>query len=518
VDPTDRDAVETLTPTPQADPGLDAAQLAGQGDMPAGEMRAALHAAADLVADYLAGVERFAILPPIRPGDLRAQLDAPPPEAPQPLAEILRDVEARVVPNVTHWQHPGFYGYFPASASAIGMLGELITTGLNANAFLWRTSPVGAELEGITVDWLRHGLGLPPEFDGLYNDTASTSSLTALAAARQQATGGASQTGLRASPPLRVYASAEAHSSIERAAMILGIGRDGVHAVPVDERRAMRPDELARAVTSDRAAGWLPAAVVATVGTTSTTAVDPVEAIADICAREGLWLHVDAAYAGTVALLPEMRHHFAGWERADSVVVNPHKWLFTPFDCSLLLTRRLEVVRAALSLVPEYLRTTGGREAGRDYSELSPQLGRRARGIKMWMLLRYFGLEGLRSRLRLHLAWAAELADTVAADPDAELVGPVPFGLVCFRWRPARYAGLEADPRVAAALDELNEALLDRVNADGRVFLSHTRVDGRFILRLAIGNIRTQQQHVQQAWQVVRETGVALDAAMDASA
>jgi aromatic-L-amino-acid decarboxylase len=234
VDPTDRDAVETLTLTPQADPGLDAAQLAGQGDMPAGEMRAALHAAADLVADYLAGVERFAILPPIRPGDLRAQLDAPPPEAPQPLAEILRDVEARVVPNVTHWQHPGFFGYFPASASAIGLLGELITTGLNANAFLWRTSPVGAELEGITVDWLRHGLGLPPEFDGLYNDTASTSSLTALAAARQQATGAASQTGLRASPPLRVYASTEAHSSIERAAMILGIGRDGVHPVPVD--------------------------------------------------------------------------------------------------------------------------------------------------------------------------------------------------------------------------------------------------------------------------------------------
>jgi aromatic-L-amino-acid decarboxylase len=518
VDPTDRDAVETLAPTPHADPELDAAQLAGQGDMPAGRMREALHAAADLVADYLDEVERYAVLPNVRPSDLRAQLAAPPPEAPQPLGEILRDIEALVVPNVTHWQHPGFFGYFPASASAVGLLGELVTTGLNANAFLWRTSPVGAELESITVDWLRQGLGLPPEFDGLYNDTASTSSLTSLAAARQQATGGASQSGLHTSPPLRVYASADAHSSIERAAMILGIGRDGVHAIGVDERRAMRPDELARAIAMDRAAGWLPAAVVATVGTTSTTGVDPVAEIADICARDGVWLHVDAAYAGTVALLPEMRHHFAGWERADSIVVNPHKWLFTPFDCSLLLTRRMDVVRSALSLVPEYLRTTGGREAGRDYSEYGPQLGRRARGIKMWMLLRYFGLDGLRSRLRQHLAWASELADTVATEPQAELMAPVPFGLVCFRWRPARYVGREAEPQVAAALDQLNEAILDRVNADGRAFLSHTRIDGRFTLRLAIGNIRTERRHVQQAWQVVRDTASALDAVTGPSA
>jgi aromatic-L-amino-acid decarboxylase len=518
VDPTDRDAVETLTPTPRADPELDAAQLAGRGDMPAIEMRAALHAAADLVADYLDDVERYAVLPPIRPGDLREELGTLPPEAPQALGEILRDVATHVVPSVTHWQHPGFFGYFPASGSAIGLVGEMVATGLNANAFLWRTSPVGTELEGITVDWLRQGFGLPPEFDGLYHDTASTSSLTALAAARQQATGGASQTGLRAAPPLRIYASADAHSSIERAAMILGIGRDGVHAVPVDERRAMRPDELARAMAADRDAGWLPAAVVATVGTTSTTGVDPVADVADICAREGVWLHVDAAYAGTVALLPEKRHHFAGWERADSIVVNPHKWLFTPFDCSLLLTCRLDIVRAALSLVPEYLRTTGGREAGRDYSEYSPQLGRRARGIKMWMLLRWFGLEGLRSRLRLHLAWAAELADVVAAEPDAELMAPVPFGLVCFRWRPARYVGRESDPQVAAFLDRLNEALLDRINADGRVFLSHTRIDGRFTLRLAIGNVRTERHHVQQAWQVVRENGAALEAEMDASA
>jgi len=280
----------------------------------------------------------------------------------------------------------------------------------------------------------------------------------------------------------------------------------------VDAARAMDPLELAHAIEADRAAGWLPAAVVATIGTTSTTAIDPVEAIADICASEGLWLHVDAAYAGPLALLPEMRHHFAGWERADSIVVNPHKWLFTPFDCSLLLTRRMDVLRDALSLVPEYLRTTDGRDTGRDYSEYIPQLGRKARGIKMWMLLRYFGLEGLRARLRTHLALTAELARNVESEPGAELLAPVPFGLVCFRWRPARFLGREDDADVAAELDRFNERLLNLVNEDGRVLLSHTRVGGRFTLRIAIGNVRTERRHVAQAWQLVREVAGALDA------
>ena len=447
VDSTDRDPVDTLTPTPQADPRLDAAQIEAQGDMPAAELRAALHATADLVADYLERVERYAVLPPVRPGELRDRLDGPPPETPEPLADILRDVEADVVPNVTHWQHPGYLAYFPSSASAIGILGELVTSGLNANAFLWRTSPVGAELEGITVDWLRQGLGLPGEFDGVYNDTASTSSLAALAAARQQATGQASQAGLRASPPLRIYASTDAHSSIERAAM---------HPRHRPARRACHP----RGRTPCHAAGR-----------------------AGACHRRGSggWLaaggrrghgghHVDHGrgpgrghrrrlHAPKASGCTSMRRTPAPWRCSQrcvitsragsaphSIVVNPHKWLFTPFDCSLLLTRRIEVLRDALSLVPEYLRTTGGREAGRDYSEYIPQLGRRARGIKMWMLLRYFGLDGLRARLRSHLVMAHELALTVEAAPDAELMAPVPFGLVCFRWRPARLAGREAEP------------------------------------------------------------------------
>jgi aromatic-L-amino-acid decarboxylase len=479
--------------------------------MPPAELRAALHAAADLVADYLERIEEYRVFPAVLPGELNRQLGGPLPEDPEPLADILRDVRADVVPNVTHWQHPAYFAYFPASASGIGLLGEMVASGLNANAFLWRTSPVGAELEGITVDWLREGLGLPADFDGVFNDTASISSLAALAAARQQATGNASQAGLRASPPLRFYSSSEAHSSIERAAMILGVGREGVRKVAVDRDRAMDPAALRAAINTDRVAGWLPGGVVATVGTTSTTAVDPVAAIADVCTAEGLWLHVDAAYAGPTALIPAMRHHFAGWERADSIVVNPHKWMFTPFDCSLLLTQRMATLRDALSLVPEYLRTTDGRDAGRDYNEYIPQLGRRARGIKMWMQLRYFGLSGLRARLQQHLDLAAELASWVDEAPDFERLAPAPFGLVCFRWRPARLAGREGESAVAAALDEANERLMNRLNESGQLFLSHTRIDGRFSLRIAIGNVRTERRHVEHAWQLVREAAAALD-------
>jgi aromatic-L-amino-acid decarboxylase len=494
---------------------LDAAQRQSLGDMPARELRAALHEAADLVADYLAHIEDYAVLPPVQPGEIRRRLDGPPPEEPEPLDDILRDVREQVVPNVTHWQHPSYFAYFPASASGIGLLGEMVTSGLNANAFLWRTSPVGAELEAITVDWLRQGLGLPDSFDGVFNDTASISSLAALAAARQRATGNASQAGLRVSAPLRVYASAEAHSSIERAAMILGIGRDGVRKVAVDRDRAMDPDALRAAIVEDRAAGWLPSAVVATIGTTSTTAIDPVAAIADVCAADGLWLHVDAAYAGPTALIPEMRHHFVGWERAASIVVNPHKWMFTPFDCSLLLTREMGTLRDALSLVPEYLRTTDGRDTGRDYNEYIPQLGRRARGIKMWMQLRYFGLAGLRARLQLHLDLTAALAAWIDADPDFERLAPAPFGLVCFRWHPARLSGREAEPAVAAALDAANERLMNALNATGRIFLSHTRVDGRFTLRMAIGNIRTEPRHVEEAWELTRELAERLAGELD---
>ncbi len=498
---------------PQHEPAsrLDEAQRTATGDMPPTELRAALHQAADIVADYLEHVEDYAVLPQVKPGELTDRLSGPPPEDPEPLEDIVRDLQADVIPNVTHWQSPNNLAYFSSTASGIGILGELVSSGLNSNAFIWRVSPVGAELEGITVDWLRQGLGLPDAFDGVFNDTASISTLSALACARQQATGNASQAGLKASPPLRVYISSHAHSSVERAAMVLGIGSAGVRAIAVDGDLGMDPAALRAAITEDREAGWLPAGIVATIGTTSTTAIDPVDAIADVAADEDLWLHVDAAYSGPSALIPEMRHHFKGWERADSVVINPHKWMFTPFDCSLLLTRKMETLRAALSLVPEYLRTYDGKDAGRDYSEYVPQLGRKARGIKMWMQLRYFGLSGLRARLQEHIDLAHEMAGWIEADPDAELLFPVPFATVCFRMRPARYDGREGEPEVAGAIDRLNERVMNRVNDSGQIFLSHTKVDGVFVLRVAIGNVRTERRHIERAWELLQTAACELD-------
>jgi aromatic-L-amino-acid/L-tryptophan decarboxylase len=490
---------------------LDQAQRSATGDMPPSELRAALHATADLVADYLEHVEDYAVLPPVQPGELTARLDGPPPEEPQPLAGILRDVEAEVVPNVTHWQSPNNMAYFGSTASGIGILGELVSSALNSNAFIWRVSPIGSELEGITVDWLREGLGLPDSFDGVYNDTASMSTLSGLACARQQATGNASRAGLGGAPRLRFYTSSQAHSSVVRAAMILGVGQDGVRFVELDEALAMQPEALRAAIVEDRAAGWVPAGVVATIGTTSTTAIDPVAAIADICEAEGLWLHVDAAYGGPAALIPQMRRHFSGWERADSIVVNPHKWMFTPFDCSLLLTRRMDVLRDALSLVPEYLRTYDGKDAGRNYSEYVPQLGRKARGIKMWMQLRYFGLAGLRARLQQHIDLAQELAGWIEADPDAEVLFPVPFGTVCFRLRPRRYIGREEEPAVEQAIDALNEAVMNQLNDSGRIFFSHTKIEGRFVLRLVVGNLRMERHHVERAWALLQASARELD-------
>jgi aromatic-L-amino-acid decarboxylase len=505
--------VDTIGNSHQPEPPdrLDAAQRDGIGEMPSDALRAALHEAADIVADYLEGVEDFAVLPQVLPGELTERLSGPPPEEPEPLAAIVRDLKADVIPNVTHWQSPRNMAYFSSNASAIGLVGEFVSSGLNTNAFIWRVSPVGAELEAICVGWLRDGLGLPDVFDGVFNDTASTSSLAGLAAARQHATGNAAQAGLKDSPPLRIYISSQAHVSIEKAAMLLGIGRDGVRHIPVDGQLAMDPQALHAAIVEDREAGWLPVAVVATVGTTSTTAIDPVAAIADIAAAEGIWLHVDAAYAGPTAFIPAMRHYFSGWERAQSIVVNPHKWMFTPFDCSLLLTREMETLRAALSLVPEYLRPSGDRTAGRDYSEYVPQLGRKARGIKMWMQLRYFGLSGLRSRLQHHLDLAQRLASWIDDDPDSELLYPVPFSTVCFRMRPARYLGREDEPEVSQVLDELNERVMNHVNDSGELFFSHTRIDGNFMLRLSIGNIRQEARHVERAWRQISAAARALD-------
>ena len=491
------------------------AQLTGLGDMDAAEFRAAAHAAVDLMAGYLEEVGTRPVLPPIEPGSLRGLFPEAAPEAPEAIDAILADYERLIEPNATHWQHPGFMAYFASSASSAGIIGEMLVAALNQNPMLWRTSPIGTELEEVVVDWLRQGLGLPDGFDGLLTDTASTSTLIALAAAREAAGTDAAGAGLGARddlPALRVYASAEAHSSVEKACMTLGLGRASLVRVPVNDRFELVAEELDAAIAADRAAGRLPIAIVATLGTTSSTSVDPVAAIAAIAGRERTWLHVDAAYAGAVALVPEFRSHFEGWERADSIVVNPHKWLFTPVDASLLLTRRMDRLAEAFSIHPEYLRTLDRETPARDFTNFTPQLGRRMRALKLWIELRWFGLEGLRRRIRHHIELAAELAAAVDADPDWERLAPAPFSTVCLRWRPARLIGEERREDVAAALDRANAAIMDAVNRTGDVFLSHTRLDGRFTIRVSIGNLRTERRHVERAWELLRDAARSTEA------
>ena len=500
----------------EADPfeALDDAQL-GRGDMDPARFRAAGHAVVDAMADYLADVEGRAVLPAIEPGSIRPLLPESAPEDPEPLATILADVDRLVVPNATHWQHPGFLAYFATTASSAGILGEMWTAVLGQNPMLWRTSPIGTELEQVVVGWLRRALGLPAAFDGLLTDTASTSTLIALAAAREAAGLRAAAEGLAArvveGRPV-VYTSTEGHSSIEKACMTLGLGRAALRRLSVDDAYRMRPDLLAGAIAADRASGGIPVAIVATIGTTSSTSVDPIAAIAEIAAREGIWLHVDAAYAGAVAIVPPRRGPFEGWERADSIVVNPHKWLFAPLDASLFLSRRMDGVRAAFSLVPEYLRTLDQERPVHDFTEYQPQLGRRMRALKLWMQLRYFGLAGMRRRIDAHCRLAEELAAAVDAEPDFERLAPVPFSTVCLRWRPAALAGREDEPAVRVRLDAANERLMAAVNATGEVFLSHTRLHDRFAIRVAIGNLRTEGRHVDRAWELLRREARALEA------
>lgn len=490
------------------------AQL-GVRDMDPAEFRAAAHRVADLVADYLETLESRPVLPDFRPGDGRARLPEEPPSSPEPLDDILDDYVRLVEPNVTHWQHPGFMAYFASVASGPGILGEWLASGLNSNVMMWRVAPVSTELEQTVIGWLRRMLGLPGGFDGMFTDTASISSLTSVLAARHAAPGlDVREKGLAGRPEigrLRLYCSSEAHSSIEKAAIAAGIGRAGVRRIPADHEFRMRADLLREAVAEDRAAGWRPFCAVATLGTTSSTSVDPAERIAEVCEREGLWMHVDAAYGGSAALVPELRPLFRGWERADSIVVNPHKWMFTPLDASLLLFRRPEVFRDAFSLVPEYLRTPEGRIA-RDFSEYGLQLGRRFRALKMWMLIRYFGADGMAARIREHCRLARDLASWVDADPDWERLAPVPFSTVCFRHRPASVSGHENDPEVCRRLDAANEAILEKVNRSGRIFLSHTRLAGRYTLRVALGNPRAGDEHVRRCWEILRAASRGVEA------
>lgn len=456
----------------------------------------------DWIADYLSHPERYPVLSRVAPGAVRAKLPPAPPAQPETLDAILADFQQIILPGITHWNHPAFFGYFSITGSMPGILGELLTAGLNVNAMLWRTSPAATELEEIVLGWLRQMVGLPEAFEGVITDTASVSSLLAVAAAREALGLKIREEGMAGRPEvprLRMYCSEQAHSSIEKAGIILGLGRAGVRQIPVDAVFRMQASGLADAIAEDRRAGWRPFCVVATVGTTSTTSIDPVPAIADICARENLWLHVDGAYGGNLAVVPEFRHVLAGCERADSIVINPHKWLFTPIDFSAFYVRQPEVLKRAFSLLPEYLRTAEG-DAGavKNYMDYGVQLGRRFRALKFWMVLRAYGAEGIAARLREHVRLAQWFAARVDASRDFERMAPTPMSTVCFRANPAG----SYDP--GGDLDQLNEALINAVNATGRAFLSHTKLNDRFTLRLAIGNLRTTEQHVVQTWELLQ--------------
>jgi aromatic-L-amino-acid decarboxylase len=423
---------------------------------------------AEWVARYLEGVRERPVLAQVEPGEIRAALPAAPPETAEPFAAVLRDLDEVLLPGVTHWNHPRFFAYFAVSGTEPGILAEFLTAALNVNAMLWRTSPAATELEELAVDWVRQLLGLPEGLHGHIEDTASTSTLAALTAARH----------LR--PQGTVLCSEHAHSSMDKAARLLGVP---LRKVVADAEYRMRPDALAEALGEVEAA-----AVVATVGTTSTSSVDPVPEIAALSAEAGAWLHVDAAYAGSAMVCEENRWAFAGVERADSLVVNPHKWLLTPIDCSLLYTKRPDVLREAFSIAPVYLRSS--EEGVTNLTDYGPALGRRFRSLKLWAVIRCYGREGLQGVIREHQRLARLFASWVEAAPGWEIVAPVPFSLVCFR---------------REGSDEENAALLDRVNATGEAYLSHTVLDGRYVLRLAVGHHRTTEGDVRRAWELLQE-------------
>ena len=473
--------------------------------MDAAEFRRFGHELIDWIADYFDRIEDLPVLAQIEPGDLKAQLPTAAPEKGESMEQIIADIDRLVVPALTHWSHPSFFAYFATSTSAPGIFGELLTAAFDNKAMLWRTSPASTELEEVALDWLRQMMGLDEGLSGIIYDTASVSSMHAIAAAREGVEMRIREEGMSGRndlPLLRVYASEQAHSSIEKGIITLGLGQRSLRKIPTDSEFRMDAKALAAAVEEDKHNGFLPFCVVATVGTTSTSSIDPVREMAPICEEHSLWLHVDAAYAGSAAVAPEWRYILDGCERADSVVTNPHKWLFTPFDLSVLYCRDMDLLRRAFSLVPEYLRTPE-QEKVRSGSDYGIQLGRRFRALKLWMIIRYFGHEGLAARIREHCRLAKLFASWIEESPDWELLAPVPFSLVCFRACPQVEASNE-EARTAR-LDVLNEAIMHGVNATGKALLSHTKLNDKITLRLSIGNIRTTEKHVRQVWDLLNE-------------
>ncbi len=456
------------------------------------EFRRCGHAVVDWIAEYQSRIESFPVLSQVKPGEIRASLPARPPVQGEAFEALLGDVEKLILPGVTHWQSPNFFAYFPCNASGPGILGDLLSSGLGVQGMLWSTSPACTELETHVLDWLVGMLGLPEKFlssstgGGVIQDTASSAALCALLAGRERASG---YTSNRDGCDRRVvaYASTQTHSSLEKAAMIAGVGTSHLRLIEVDENFAMRPEALARQVEADKVAGLLPCFVCATVGTTSSNAMDPIPEVARVCREHNLWLHVDAAMAGTAALCPEFRHLQTGVELADSYNFNPHKWMFTNFDCSCFWVADRGALIRTLSVLPEYLRNRAT-ESGAviDYRDWHIQLGRRFRSLKLWFVIRHYGVEGLRHHIRRHVELAQRFADWVRADSRFELAAPAPLNLVCFR-----HVGGDA----------ANQTIMERLNRSGDLFLTHTKLDGKFTLRLCVGQTHTEARHVERAWQ-----------------
>jgi aromatic-L-amino-acid decarboxylase len=470
--------------------------------MSAEEFRRQGRALVDWIADYHERIESFPVLSAVAPGEIRAALPSEPPSVGESFDAMLADVERVILPGITHWQSPNFFAYFPSNGSGPAILGELLSAGLGVQGMLWATSPACTELETHVLDWLASMLGLPERFlssgsgGGVIQDTASSAALCALLAGRERATGFATNEA-GANGQLVAYASTQAHSSIEKAVRIAGIGSRNLRAIEVDESFAMRPDRLAEAIARDRREGKIPCFVCATVGTTSSNAMDPLEPIGRICREEGIWLHVDAAMSGTAALCPEFRFLQQGLELADSYCVNPHKWMFTSFDCDAFWVADRAALIRTLSVLPEYLRNRAT-ESGAviDYRDWHIQLGRRFRALKLWFVIRHYGVEGLRHHVRRHVDLAQRFASWVSASEDFELAAPVPLNLVCFRHR---------------AGDDFNRRLLERLNASGQLYLTHTTLNGRHVLRLCVGQTRTEGRHVEAAWRRIREAAENLE-------
>jgi aromatic-L-amino-acid decarboxylase len=470
------------------------------GDMPTDAFRLSGHQLVDWIADLLERIDSVPVTANIRPGDLRSRLPQAAPAVGEDMAAVLADVDRLIMPAMTHWNHPANFAYFNSSGSGPGILGELLSAAFNVNCMTWHSCPAGTELEQVTLEWLRELLGLKPDLWGIIYDTASSASMHAIAAAREHAGLNVREDGMCGRPDvprLKLYTSEQAHMSIDKGALTCGIGMRGIRKIPLDSGFRMRPELLRQAIAEDRAAGWLPFCVVATVGTTSTTAIDPVPDIADICRQENVWLHVDAAHGGIAAIEPGMRHILQGCDLADSIVVNPHKWMFVPIDLSAFYTRRPGVLKSAFSLVPDYLKSEHDSTV-ENYMEYGVALGRRFRALKLWFVLRYFGAEGLARRIKEHFRLARLFSGWIDEHADFELLAPVPLTTVCFRAHPK---GMDANEDLNAT----NDRLMAAVNASGRMFITQTKLNGTTTLRLVVSQLRTREEHVRGAWHLLQD-------------